>query len=235
MMLKTKRNEYRISRLLGGRSNVFLLTNGLGNVLIDTSSRFWRPLLFRRLRMSNVKSITYLFLTHSHYDHADNASAIREKFGAKVIIHELEKQYLENGSAIVPRGTNRLTRFLTDKFGDRLAARMSCTPCPADLVFSDETTIESNGLAFRIMPTPGHTCGSSSIIVDEEIALVGDTLFGAFPWSAYPPYSEDACCMVRSWKWLLETRCSLFLPSHGRAIGRKLLEKEYLKRSSRHF
>ncbi len=233
MQITTKANGYKISKVLGWRSNVFLLAGGDTNVLIDTSSRSWRRLLFRRLKSLHIDAISYLFLTHAHFDHADNAGAIKEKFGAKVVIHAREKAFLEEGGVCVPRGTNRITRMLTDRFGERLAAKMSCRPALADITFSGETTIEAGGLEFTLLPTPGHTYGSSVLIADGEIAIAGDTVFGVFPWSAYPPYSEDAREMVRSWEILLDTGCRLFLPSHGRAIGRKLLEREYTKRKGR--
>lgn len=81
-----------------------------------------------------------------------------------------------------------------------------------------------------LVHTPGHTAGSVSLIVDDELALTGDTLFGVFRWSVYPPYASDAETMVRSWGKLLETKCSLFLPSHGTPIRRSLLKKDYDKR-----
>jgi len=78
--------------------------------------------------------------------------------------------------------------------------------------------------------TPGHTIGSMSLIVDNEIAIVGDTMFGVFNWSAFPPYAQDADLMLKSWKKLLETNCNEFLPSHGTANSRDLVQKCYNKK-----
>jgi glyoxylase-like metal-dependent hydrolase (beta-lactamase superfamily II) len=65
------------------------------------------------------------------------------------------------------------------------------------------------------------------VIVDEHIAIVGDTLFGVLPNSVYPPFRDCHEELVKSWGKLLETGCALFLPGHGRPIIRKLLEKKY--------
>src|SRR5512133_3892661 len=84
----------RIVRLLGGRSNVFLLTKEQKNILVDTSpGRLWSK-LERRLREWQVHQIDYLILTHSHFDHAGNAARVREKYQAKVIIHKEEANCL---------------------------------------------------------------------------------------------------------------------------------------------
>jgi hydroxyacylglutathione hydrolase len=70
-----------------------------------------------------------------------------------------------------------------------------------------------------------------SLILNGEIAIAGDALFGVFPHRILSPFADDARELVRSWKRLLETGCSIFLSGHGAPITRKVLEKEYLKYS----
>jgi glyoxylase-like metal-dependent hydrolase (beta-lactamase superfamily II) len=41
--------------------------------------------------------IEYLFLTHCHFDHTGGAQKIRERYGCKIVAHELDTVYLENG------------------------------------------------------------------------------------------------------------------------------------------
>jgi hydroxyacylglutathione hydrolase len=66
-----------------------------------------------------------------------------------------------------------------------------------------------------------------SIVVDNEVALVGDTMFGVLKWSVFPPYANDVKQMVKSWGLLLDTNCPVFIPSHGSANGRPLVQKDY--------
>jgi hypothetical protein len=70
------------------------------------------------------------------------------------------------------------------------------------------------------------------VIVNGELALVGDAMFGVFRNSIFPPFADDVPQMVKSWGKLLDTGCSLFLPSHGSANSRALVEREYTKRRS---
>jgi beta-lactamase superfamily II metal-dependent hydrolase len=69
---KTK-SGYNIIQLLSGRSNVFLLTNGGKNILIDTSPKYMWNKLQKRLAALNVNHLDYLILTHTHMDHAENS------------------------------------------------------------------------------------------------------------------------------------------------------------------
>ncbi len=68
-----------------------------------------------------------------------------------------------------------------------------------------------------------------SIVVDHELAIVGDAMFGVFGNSVYPPFADNPEIMIDSWGKLLSTGCSSFLPGHGNEISRELLEKQYSK------
>lgn len=41
--------------------------------------------------------ITYLFITHCHYDHVGGAAALREQYGCKIVAHQLDAAYIESG------------------------------------------------------------------------------------------------------------------------------------------
>jgi hydroxyacylglutathione hydrolase len=81
------------------------------------------------------------------------------------------------------------------------------------------------------MNTPGHTTGSMSVIVDDEVALVGDTMFGVFKRSVFPPFADDVSEMIKSWGKLLNSNCKFFLPSHGREKSREQLMTVYNKKT----
>lgn len=218
----TTKSGIRIIKIIGGRSNVFLISDNRITVLIDTSSGFNRKILLKRLKNLEIRTIDYLVLTHSHFDHAANAFMLKERFGARVVIHKSEAEYLESGDSPMPEGTNAFSAWLVRNFSQKLVKIVRYTSCPADILVNDTLNLTSTGIA--IIHTPGHTIGSLSVIVDQEIALVGDTLFGIFPGSCFPPFADDAGTLMNSWKILLKTGCGLFLPSHG--WGRTRLDLE---------
>jgi glyoxylase-like metal-dependent hydrolase (beta-lactamase superfamily II) len=225
------KNGYRVIRVLGGSSNVFLTTNGTFNILIDTSPRNRFAKLQRNLEKLGVDTIDYLILTHSHYDHAQNASRIKRRYNARVVVHCTEAHYLESGTNTIPRGTNPFTRFLVSRFGKWFAKMQQYEPCGVDIAVDSPFDLRNTGISVYTLHTPGHSPGSMSVIVDDEIAFVGDALFGVFRGSVSPPFADDVGLMVRSWGRLLETPCSIFLPAHGNQRGREVLLRKYAERN----
>ncbi len=209
---------------------MFLLTDGNINFLIDTSvGRLWNKLQ-KRLEKAGITHIDYLILTHAHFDHAANANRIKTKYGASVIVHNNEADFLATGNTIVPQGTTFFTRHLINLAGKQYFRMMRYEPCQSDILAGHLPDLKGMGIDACIMHTPGHTSGSVSVIVEDEIALVGDAMFGVFKGSVFPPYAENTELMIRSWGKLLQTGCRLFIPSHGTANNRALVEKDFCKR-----
>lgn len=228
----TTSGGYKILKILSGRSNVFLLRNRQSVILIDTSAGFMWNALQRNLDRTGIDRIDLLILTHSHFDHAANANKIKEKYNAQVIIHDSEAGYLLSGTNILPAGTNPVIAFIVRVFARQFISFARYQPCKADLTVESYYDLSGYGFNAFLMHTPGHTKGSLSLIIDNEIAIVGDTMFGVFPWTIFPPFASDPEQMVKSWEKLLDTKCKLFLPSHGSANKRSLVEKDLIKFSA---
>ena len=226
---KTK-SGYEIIQIMSGRTNVFLLTNGNKTVLIDTSVSYLWKKVQQRLDKLGINRIDYLILTHAHFDHAANANRIKAKYNALVIIHKEEARYLLSGDNFLPNGTTIFTRPIMNFFGRRLSSKFRYEPCKYDLLVESHFDLKPFGFNSYLMHTPGHTVGSISLIIDNEIAIVGDCMFGVFKWSIFPPYAHDTEQMLKSWGNLLETNCSIFLPSHGTENSRFLVNKGYNRR-----
>jgi len=220
---------YTVIRILSGRSNVFLLTNGEKNILIDTSPKFIWKKLVKRLKLLEVNQIDYLILTHTHYDHTENSKKIREKYSSKIIVHKDEASYLTSGENILPNGTNAITKLIIRLFAKQFMSKFRYEPCQYDYLVDSVFDLSNIGFNAYIMHTPGHTIGSMSIIIDDNIAIVGDTMFGVFKWSVFPPYANNITQMIDSWGKLLKTNCLVFIPAHGSANSRPLVQKDYNK------
>ncbi|NJK93884.1 MAG: MBL fold metallo-hydrolase [Bacteroidales bacterium] len=87
-----------IIRILSGRSNSFLLTNGKQHVLIDTGPKNMWKKLQNRLNALQIDHIDFLILTHAHFDHAGNAHRIKEKYNSRVIVHRNDATHLAAGN-----------------------------------------------------------------------------------------------------------------------------------------
>ena len=114
--------------------------------------------------VSHVKSNGYtpkaIFLTHAHFDHVMGIDGWVKEFGIPVYLHEEEKKILENPEL-----------NLSGVFGTSYS--YSDVKC-----LKDEQEMDIAGFDFKIIHTPGHTCGGCCYYCKEEAVLMsGDTLF----------------------------------------------------------
>ncbi len=229
-MKKWITNSCIIYQILEDRSNSFLVNSKNNYILIDTGRKnTWKELTAKFDELLNKNELPYLILTHTHFDHAENAAKIKKKYNPKIIVHKSEAEYLKQGSSPLPKGTNFATRFMSDVLGKLFQYKYNYESVDPDILVDKNYNLSNFGFNVYIIHTPGHSKGSVSVIIDDEIAIVGDSMFGVFKNSAFPPYADDPEIMVKNWNNLLKTECLIFLPGHGKAISRKLLENQYEK------
>jgi glyoxylase-like metal-dependent hydrolase (beta-lactamase superfamily II) len=82
---------------------IYLIRSGGQAALIDAGCGNGHERLVENISsvLAEDITITYLFLTHCHYDHVGGAAALREQFGCKIIAHRLDAGYLESGDSVV--------------------------------------------------------------------------------------------------------------------------------------
>ncbi|MBN2347628.1 MAG: MBL fold metallo-hydrolase [Bacteroidales bacterium] len=225
----TVSNGYLIYKILQGRSNVYLITTDAGNILIDTGKQNSYKKLIRKLQKLEVEKngLRFLVLTHSHFDHCANAAALKKYYNCKVILGKAEHKLLNSGKTLLPKGTNVFSNFIVYLGARFFLKRFSFSPVEPDLLIQSKYNLNVSGPDITLLPTPGHSEGSISILVNNEIALVGDAAFGIFRNSAFPPFADNVPTLIKSWGNLLYTGCRLFLPGHGFEISRDILQNEY--------
>ena len=225
-------NGYGIYQVLSGRSNSYFISTGKLNILVDTG----KESAYNRLKLNidslklTDKRITFLILTHTHFDHCQNAAKIKEQENCRIIVSEKEKESIEKGYTSLPNGTlifTRLISFLGNLIGKK---RFGYKPFIPDILLDEEFDLMDYDLNIKLIKTEGHSSGSISVIVDNEIAIVGDAIFGIFKNSVFPPYADNQTEMINSWRILLDTDCNTFLPGHGKKVKKELIQKEYCKR-----
>jgi len=222
-------NGFKISQVLSRHSNVWLIQKDDLSILVDSGKTKSRAQLMHNLKtaLHQQNDLQYLMLTHTHYDHCQSAKALKDLVHCKVITSENAVPFIAAGYTHLPRGTNYVTDILAKAGHALMRKKFMYAPFNADITISDDHFFLAPDSDLRIITTPGHSADSISLIVDNEVAIVGDAMFGIFRNHVFPPFADDIPEMIRSWSKLLDTGCTTFLPGHGRAISRELLEKEF--------
>jgi hydroxyacylglutathione hydrolase len=212
-----------------GRTTCFLLCGDAAAVLVDTSvpgsePRFQRALARLGLRPADVGCIV---VTHCHFDHVGSLKAIRDLTGAPVVMHKLDAPAVERGDARIPPGATawgKVLRALLRALGG--LARYE--PCTADVKIDADMSLGPFGIAAHVIPTPGHTPGSLSVLLDSGEALVGDLAMNGFPMRAgpgIPTFAEDIGQVYSSWEKVLAAGAETIYPAHGKPFPAQRLRE----------
>jgi glyoxylase-like metal-dependent hydrolase (beta-lactamase superfamily II) len=114
------------------------------------------PLLWDALKKKKI-TLKMIVLSHGHMDHIGAVAYIKEKTGAKVVMHEADAR---QG---FPKDAPRFT-----------------TPVPkVDRVLKDGETLTLDGMSFTVIHTPGHSPGSMCLYTRYKgtpVLFSGDTL-----------------------------------------------------------
>lgn len=220
-----------VERLKWGFSNVYLVSFKDHDILVDTGPSAMRGTLMKQIETLGLKHLDALILTHTHFDHTGSAAVLKRKFGMPVIVHRSEASCLETGLSPLPHGNMLLTKFFYSLGAPRVEHKFKVEGVKPDILADEVLDLSVFGINARLVHTPGHSKGSMSMIIDEQLAITGDTCVSVFPGKAFPPWADDPVALLKSWKLLLDTNCEVFLPMHNRAIDRKTLQKEYIRKA----
>ena len=228
-----------------GTSNAYLIRGDDGWMLIDAGNphqekRFFRLLGEYGLRPEDVRLIV---VTHVHFDHVGSLSAIKAACRCPVMVHEKEYQLLKEAKLVFPRGTNLQGKgafFVATqlvKYPSSMKA-FKFAPVEAEIIVSGEVSLEKFGIAGKIIPTPGHTAGSLSVLLADGQAFVGDLTanYAQHKYaphglsSVFPPFADDGDELLESWMKLLEAGAKTIAPGHGRTFSAEVLREEYNRR-----
>jgi glyoxylase-like metal-dependent hydrolase (beta-lactamase superfamily II) len=219
-----------IFRLTLARCNIFVVSRQGRVILVDTGMNVDRGRVETALARKGIVPEAVV-LTHTHFDHAGNAAWLAREYGAEIIVNIKESESLARGDTPIPSGTMSFTRGLVS-IGRRITPVFKYEPCRADHVFDETFDLGRYGIDGFVMHTPGHCAGQSAVIIDGEVAIVGDSLINVATVKIFPPFADDVRELLRSWEKLLATGCHTYLPGHGGLISREQFEAEYVRRTA---
>jgi len=151
-----------------------------------------------------------ILLTHGHWDHFGASAALRDEFGVKIYVHELDRPYVNDPYEC----TFKDFPFLKD-YGTYVD----------ELLTEGSMTIEE--FSFEVIHTPGHSRGSCCFYFpDKKILFSGDVLFRGSIGRVDLPCSEPEK-MQQSLKKLSSLPDDVVVyPGHGMSTTIEI-EKQY--------
>ena len=160
-----------------------LIREDTGCVLVDAGNPGKADRILEQLAKRGVApdAIHLILLTHGHVDHFGSAAALREWTGAPVAIHALDADAVRQGihQPDSLQSTWRLIALLMRISALRALALSDRAPTfEPDIVFEGEFRLDEYSVAGRVIPTPGHTPGSVSVLLHSSEDIVGNMVVG---------------------------------------------------------
>lgn len=159
--------------------SAFLIDNGETAILYDTGFAFTGYEVTKRIKTAlKERQLDYIFLTHSHYDHALGSVYIKKHYkNVKIVASSYAEKIFSKPSA------RKVMRELDNKFATKngindyedLIDELS-----VDIAVNEGDSINAGNLSFRVIGLPGHTRCSVGFYCEEEKLLLGSETIGVY-------------------------------------------------------
>ena len=145
--------------------------------------------------------VKYIYLTHCHGDHIGALEEVKEKKGGNILIHRFDAEGLHNKNI-----------SLTEYIG------LGEINVEAYSRVDDGDVIHLGDIEFKVIHTPWHTAGGSSLYCEKEKLLFsGDTLFrGTWGRTDLPTSNFEDIIKSITNKILVLPEDTIVYPGHGK-------------------
>jgi glyoxylase-like metal-dependent hydrolase (beta-lactamase superfamily II) len=188
------------------------------SILVDTGYPGSGERILNALTEQGIdpRTLALILLTHGHGDHFGSAPELRERLRVPVAIHQADAEFLRKGINPPPRPTGLVGRFLRVALAGKSAAGIR--PVEPDILLHGETDLAAYGIEGRLLPTPGHTPGSVSVILAGGQVIIGDLLMGGLVRQkrpGYPLFADDLAQVRESVRAVMRQAPKTIYCAHG--------------------
>ena len=206
--------ELKINTFIGEPTNCYIIYDqeSKETMCIDPAGDVEKiEYMIKEILKGNLK---YIYLTHCHCDHIGAVEKVKQEKGGKILIHRFDAEGLYDPSI-----------SLTDQVG------LNVPELEIASRVDDNDIIHIGNIEFKVIHTPGHTKGSSSLYCETENMLFsGDTIFkGTWGRTDLPTSNfEDIINSITN-KILVLPDDTIIYPGHGRMTRVKDEKNIYLE------
>ena len=196
-------------------SNMYVLLADDESFIIDPHKNVN---LTELLKSKGISKVTIL-LTHEHHDHTTGVYWYQENFESTLICQQNAAEYIALIAFILGEEDHIKGTHLYDEFKKSFVPRQYF----ADITFTDQYTLNWKGHQFVFYHIPGHSAGSSLIILNGKFAFTGDSLLKDLPIIIRFPGSNKEDYLSTTYPLLsrLLKPDMTILPGHGRPFALK--------------
>lgn len=213
----------RVHSVQAGMSVAHLIETDTGLILVDAGLPGYEYKILRKMQELERSDLRLIFITHAHFDHYGSAAALRRITGASIAIHAADAEALSQGKT--PLGSSKswgIFGKLLLPLGEWLRPTEATPP---DIVVEDGFCFEEFALDACVIHTPGHTPGSSSLLVNDTWVFIGDVIL-SYPWlHTQRYYAHDWAQVTASVSRLIQLDAQWVFPGHGPPVQGERLRK----------
>ena len=206
MILKNVRVETRIDT----KTNCYIIEDEKTKetMVIDPGGEVDKIVELLDILKADLK---YIYLTHCHVDHISGVKELKERKGGDILIHRDDADGLHDTSINLREYVGLMPEDLE-----------------ADSRVDDNDLVHLGQLEFKVIHTPGHTKGGSSLYCEQKgLLFSGDTLFkGTWGRTDLPTSSFEDIIKSISNKLLVLPDDTIVYPGHGQST--KIIDEEPL-------
>ena len=185
-----------VHRFKAGIGWAYLVEGPESIVLVDTGSVRQEGLILEKIAGLSHKPLRLIYVTHAHLDHYGSAAAVKKATGASIAIHPADAKAMAGGETPLghTRGWGTAVKFIMPAVNRFIAPE----PVEPDVLLEDGMRLDEYGIDAVSLHTPGHTPGSTTLLVEKRIAFAGDLVSSRWWPHAQLFYANDWDQLARS-------------------------------------
>ncbi|MGL4650089.1 MAG: MBL fold metallo-hydrolase, partial [Caldilineaceae bacterium] len=211
----------RLHLLRFGPANGYLIETPAGLTLVDAGlPTSTRRVLRTVRRLGREDELCQIVITHAHVDHYGAADEVRQRTGARILVHEDDAEAMANGETRL--GTIRSWEWTRDVLPyAQFLTDIRPTPADATLVSGQRlTACGLDALDARVVHTPGHTPGSITLLLTDPssaraYAIAGDLFSTSGGAHIQSSYATSWLQLAVSVELMKEIAPDITFPGHG--------------------